>query len=133
MGQSIRRKRLASQGRVLVAVRVISGDIAGGTKKWRIGTAEVRPGELVFTSTVGGILFLKRSPVTLPVTAVEAAKVRPPSLGEAVRLNEMKTIVPATFPGGELELALEPQTAQWVISTLLPASEAGAGGQRPSV
>jgi hypothetical protein len=118
MGQSIRRKRLASQGRVLVAVRVISGDIAGATKKWRIGTAEVRPGELVFTSTVGGILFLKRSPVTLPITAVEAGDVRPPTLGEAVRLNEMKTIVPATFPGGELELALEPQTAQWVISTL---------------
>jgi hypothetical protein len=123
LGQSLRRKRLASQGRALVAIRVVSGEADGVTRKWRIGTAELRPGELVFTPTVGGVLFLKRSPVTLSITGVDTAKVRSTTMREALRLNEMSTVIPATFPDGQLELAVEDQTAAWVMSGLSGESE----------
>jgi LmbE family N-acetylglucosaminyl deacetylase len=123
LGQSLRRKKLASQGRAVVALRMVSGEADGVTRKWRIGTAEVRPGELVFTSTVGGALFLKRSPVTLSITGVDTAKVRSSTLREALRLNEMSTVIPATSPDGRLELAVEDQLAEWVISRLSGESE----------
>jgi hypothetical protein len=102
---------------------MVSGEADGVTRKWRIGTAEVRPGELVFTSTVGGALFLKRSPVTLSITGVDTAKVRSSTLREALRLNEMSTVIPATSPDGRLELAVEDQLAEWVISRLSGESE----------
>jgi hypothetical protein len=61
-----RAKRYVQESKAELGLRVLDGAVAGLRGKWLTGFATLSPGQLVFTSYVGGIRIIRRQPVTVP-------------------------------------------------------------------
>lgn len=82
LGTRLARKRagrLEANAGTGVCLRVARGSVPGLRSSWRQGVATPSPGSLEFTSYVGGVLYLRRKPVMIPVTGVDLASRRTPA------------------------------------------------------
>src|SRR5690242_16865292 len=81
LGGRLARKRagrLEAKARTEVSLRVVRGSVPGLRSSWLHGVGTLSPGNLEFTSCVGGVRFLRRRPVTVPVTGVDLTSHRTP-------------------------------------------------------
>lgn len=114
IGESLRRRRADRQlanSRVECSLRVVSGEQAGLTHRWRSGTAELMEGCMSFRRRLppGG-------PVTVEVVAVSRGNQRQPHGGESwFAVSGQCRIVEVTTPTAVLEWAVLDRHLHWAI------------------
>lgn len=114
-----RALRLAREGRTECALRVVVGTVPGLRPGWQPGIATLAAGRLEFRGYVGGLRFLRRSPVIVEITATAPATRRDPVGAEILRLSRNCDIVQSTTPTGTVEIAVpHPVRWQWVLANL---------------
>lgn len=110
-------RRLWQRGQAVVALRVVDGSHGGLGSKWHSGTVVMTPGRLEFTRFVGGMSFLKRPAIMVPVVSVGAVG-RLSGLGRW-RLDPDCEVVRLTTPSGVVEMAvLPPIPAERVLARM---------------
>ncbi len=117
--QAHRARWLADQNKVEVALRVLEGEAPGLRTSWLTGEATLSPGSLAMVSTVGGIRFLRRKPVTVEIVAADMTTRRGPRGLEVIKINPTCDIVTVKSPTATLELGVAaPVNLEWVLSAL---------------
>jgi hypothetical protein len=119
--RGVRRRalRLAGQGQVELAVRVVDGAVPLLRPRWQLGHAMLDPGRLDFQGYVAGLRFLRRELVHIEVTAADPATRRAPTRSEARRFSRDCDIVALRTPAPTVEIMVpHPVDWRWVLSRL---------------
>lgn len=91
---------------IALGLRVVEGSAEGLSSKWTHGTGQLRPGGITFRGTVGGLRFLRRAPIELPIVSINRSHQRTPTGGEIISVNADSRVVRLATEGGILECAV---------------------------
>jgi hypothetical protein len=112
-------QRLKERRQLECALRVVEGDVAGLTRKWRHGRATVGPRRIEFTLYLPTGIRVRRpwaKPVVLLVTEMDGAD-RQPDLAELWSLNAATDVVRVRTVGGAvLEWAIQQFQREWAVA-----------------
>lgn len=108
-----RARRYASLGKAESGFRLIDGQQDGLSQRWRHGLATVEQGEITFAPYLGGVRFLRRAQVQIPVTSVDRSAERQPKGTETFGVRPKATVVRITTPTATLEWAMSPHVVAW--------------------
>jgi hypothetical protein len=111
-----RARQYARQGKAECGFRVIDGQQDGLGPRWHHGLATIEQDEIVFVPYLGGLRFLRRAPVQIPVTSVDQGAERQPKVTEIVGTNPKAMIVRLSTPTATLEWAILPDQLAWATS-----------------
>ena len=115
--------RLAETGRIECSFRVLDGHQDGLTTGWRGGVATLGQSDIRFTGTIGGVRFLRRRAVTIPVLGVDLAERRRPSGVELMWVSPNTEVIQVRTTSARLELAILTGQFDWVMQRLGQAAE----------
>lgn len=122
LGQAHNRRRLGRGGRAIVGLRRVEGEANGLKPSFRTGAALISEHVLEFERFRGGPYFgftIFRAPaILLSGVQVDVTSRRGPTDRERMRLTPLKEIYRAQSDVGELELALESASLEWVLPML---------------
>jgi hypothetical protein len=115
---SKRSESYRSKGEVECGLRTVEGNQEGLSSKWSHGVAAIEPNRLNFRGTVGGVRFLRRTPVQLDVTGVDRSEQRTPAGKEILALNPGARVFTLTTSTATLECAVANTDVRWLLESL---------------
>jgi hypothetical protein len=107
--------RYAKRGQLECGVRVVDGQQDGLGERWQHGVATLMPKEITFVGTFGGVRFLKRRPVRLPVGSVDRSTERQPTGREILVASPAARVIRIKTPSAILEWAIPADQVLWAI------------------
>lgn len=121
-----RARRYAEQEQVECGLRIVAGEQPGLAPRWRHGVGTLTPGLLAFRSTVGGMRFLRRTPITVEVLQIDGSRPRMTRWREALHVSPGTEVIELVTPSARLEWAVPGQWMGWARERLEP-SQGGDG------
>lgn len=71
-----RAERYARDNKIECGLRVVEGEQAGLTSRWTHGLATLEPGAIVLTPYLGGVRFMRRAAIRVPVGQIDRGEQR---------------------------------------------------------
>ncbi len=121
-----RARSYAKHEQVECGLRVVVGEQQGLGPRWRHGLGTLTPGVLTFRSTVGGMRFLRRAPITVEVLQIDGSRPRTTRWREALHVSPGTEVVEIVTPSAQLEWAVPAPRMRWAMERLEPSQ----GGNR---
>ena len=118
-----RAARHARREQLECGLRVVAGRHPGLGPRWRHGVGTPAPGVLTFRGTIGGVRLLRRAPVPVQVTHIDATRPRTSGVREAWSLLPGSEVIEIVTPTARLEWAGPPERLRWATGRLQPAEE----------
>ena len=118
-----RARRYAECERVECGLRIVAGEQPGLAPRWRHGVGTLAPGLLTFRSTVGGMRFLRRTPLTVEVLHIDGSRPRTTRWREALHVSPGTEVIELVTPSARLEWAVPAHRMEWARERLEPSQD----------
>jgi hypothetical protein len=118
-----RAQRYANHEQLECGLRVIVGKQQGLRPRWRHGVGTLAPGLLTFRSTVGGMRFLRRTPITVEVLRIDGSRPRTTRWREALHVSPGTQVVEVFTSSAQLEWAVPAPRRRWAMERLEPSQD----------